>query len=212
MNARPRAKSWPRGPLNAEHNCVGSHMLSFELCIRTAEKRQNWYDLAVYTSETTGVQRQSSTAVRRLYTSFVQTEDFITRKRYFCYRDTTQQYIFCHRLSDYLHCTNRPFTHALRKDMSIHSLTDQNVYRLEKMFSTLAKYHAKAIWTVLNHWGFAMGALQSLHLLTVPWSSGKHRFVLFKSDILTITTSTSQLIVTSAYYAVIAKALIAKNT
>ena len=39
--------------------------------------------------------------------------------------------IFCHRLSDHLHCTNRPFTYALRKDMSMHSNANQNVHRLE---------------------------------------------------------------------------------
>jgi len=48
---------------------------------------------------------------------------------------------FCHRLSGHLHHTNRPFTYVLRK-ITLHSLTDQNVHRLEKMFST--KYPAKA--------------------------------------------------------------------
>jgi len=36
--------------------------------------------------------------------------------------------------------------------------SDENVHRLEKMFSR--KYHAKATWTVLLDWSFAMGALQ----------------------------------------------------
>ena len=31
---------------------------------------------------------------------------------------TLHNNLFCHRLSDYLHCTNRPFTYVLRKDMS----------------------------------------------------------------------------------------------
>jgi len=30
-------------------------MLSFQLCRSTGQKRQNWYDLAAYTSETIGV-------------------------------------------------------------------------------------------------------------------------------------------------------------
>jgi len=33
------------------------------------------------------------------------------------YRDATKQYV-CHRPSNHLCCTNRPFTYALRKDMS----------------------------------------------------------------------------------------------
>jgi len=48
-----------------------------------------------------------------------------------------------------------------------------------------------------------MGALQYLHLLTVMWYSGPHRLVWSKTDTLKITTSTSQLIVTSAHYTVI---------
>jgi len=36
--------------------------------------------------------------------------------------------------------------------------SDQNVRRLERMFST--KYHAKATWIVLLDWSFAMGAVQ----------------------------------------------------
>ena len=39
----------------------------------------------------------------------------------------------------------------------LQSLADHSVHRLEKMFST--KYHAKATWSVLFVWGFAMGAL-----------------------------------------------------
>jgi len=51
-----------------------------------------------------------------------------------------------------------------------------------------------------------MVALQYLHLLTVPWSSGQQHFVWSKTLTLTITTSTSQLIVTLAHYTVIANA------
>jgi len=32
--------------------------------------------------------------------------------------ETLHNNLFCHRLSDYLHCTNRPFTYVLRKDIS----------------------------------------------------------------------------------------------
>jgi len=45
------AKSWQRGPLNAQRNCVAFHMLSFQLCRNTGQKRQNRYDLAAYISE-----------------------------------------------------------------------------------------------------------------------------------------------------------------
>jgi len=31
---------------------------------------------------------------------------------------TLHNSIFAHTLSDHLHCTNRPFTHVLRNDMS----------------------------------------------------------------------------------------------
>jgi len=45
-------KSWPLGPLNAERNCVAFHKPSFQICRCTGQKRQNWYDLAAYASET----------------------------------------------------------------------------------------------------------------------------------------------------------------
>jgi len=51
-----------------------------------------------------------------------------------------------------------------------------------------------------------MEASQKIYRLTVPWSSGQQRFVWSRTDTLTITTSTSQQIVMSAHYTVIAKA------
>jgi len=39
-------------------------------------------------------------------------------KKHFFYRDTTQHSFLSYRRPDHLHCTNRPFTHELRKDMS----------------------------------------------------------------------------------------------
>ena len=122
----------------------------------------------------------------------------------------TQQSLFIeqNRLSDHLHCANRrPFTYVLRKAMSTLSCWSKRrpLHRLEKMFST--KYHAKSTWPVLLDWSFAMGALQYVHVSTVPWSSGQQRCVWSKTDTLTITTSTSQIIVTSVHYTVIAKAL-----
>jgi len=51
----------------------------------------------------------------------------------------------------------------------------------------LTKYHAKATWTALLDWSFAMRALQYLPL--VPWSTGQQRFVWSKSDTLTFATS-----------------------
>jgi len=71
---------------------------------------------------------------------------------------TLHNKLVCHRLSDHLHYTDGPVTYVLRKDICLHSLADQNVHRLEKMFST--KYHAKATWTVRLDWSSAMGALQ----------------------------------------------------
>ena len=88
------------------------------------------------------------------------------------------------------------------KTTDLHSLADQNVHSSEKMFST--KYHAKATRTVQLDWNLAMGAF-TIH--PVPWFSEQQRFVWSKTDTLTITTSTSQLIVTSAHYTVIAQAL-----
>jgi len=50
-----------------------------------------------------------------------------------------------------------------------------------------------------------LAASQKLHLLTFPRSGGEQRFVWSKTDTLTLTTNTSQLIVTSARYIVISK-------
>jgi len=44
-------------------------------------------------------------------------------------RDTTQQY-FCHRLSEDLHCTNRPFTYVLRKD-TLSRRSKRRIHRLQ---------------------------------------------------------------------------------
>jgi len=60
--------------------------------------------------------------------------------------------------TNHRHCTNRPYTYVLRKDVCLHSLAEENVLRLEKMFSTI--YDTKATWTVLPDWSFAIGALQ----------------------------------------------------
>jgi len=45
--------------------------------------------------------------------------------------DTTQHSFF-HKLSDHLHCTNRPFTYVLRKDMSTLSRPQIKMYTVQK--------------------------------------------------------------------------------
>jgi len=43
---------------------------------------------------------------------------------------TLHNNLFCHRLSDHLHCTNRAFTYiALRKDMSLSSTKTSNIQK-----------------------------------------------------------------------------------
>jgi len=54
-----------------------SHASSFQLCRSTGQKRQNWYDLAAYTSETVGGDHEQR-LVFGYY--FVQTESYITKK------------------------------------------------------------------------------------------------------------------------------------
>jgi len=77
-------------------------MPSFQRCKSTGQKRQNWHDLAAYTSETIG-----SDHVHRFVCGwFVQTESSIT-KNYLFATVTLHNKLFCHRLSDHLHCTNR---------------------------------------------------------------------------------------------------------
>jgi len=97
----------------------------------------------------------------------------------------------CHRLSNDLHFTNRPYTYVLRKNMSALSRrSKRTLFRKNVLNEIPGKSN-------LNHKkSFAMGALQKLHRLTVPWSSGQQCFA------CTIRSSTSQIIVTSAHYTV----------
>jgi len=96
-----------------------------------------------YTSETIGADH----ARRRLY----------QKKNVLFATVTLHNNIFCHWLSEHLHCTNRPFTYVLRKD-TLSRRSKCRRHRLQRMFST--NYHAKATRTVLLDWSFAMGALQ----------------------------------------------------
>ena len=98
---------------------------------------------------------------------------------------------------DSLNIFTAQIVHSYMYWAKTHPLADQNVHGLQKMFST--NYHAKATRTVLLDWSFAMGSLKQLHLLTLPWSRRQQRFVWSTTDTLKITTSTSQLIVTSAH-------------
>jgi len=70
---------------------------------------------------------------------------------------TLHNNLFCHRLSDHLHCTNRPFIYVLRRDMSTLSRRSKRT-RFRK--SVLNEISRKATWTVLLDWSFAMTALQ----------------------------------------------------
>jgi len=66
---------------------------------------------------------------------------------------------------------------------------------------------AHAPGLVTGHYFICMGVSQLLHPLTPSTSSGQQLFVWSKIDTFMITTSTSQLIVMSTHYEVIAKAL-----
>ena len=114
---------------------------------------------------------------------------------------TPHNNLFCYKLSNYLQCINRPFTYGLRKGISTPSCRSKCTPFRKNVLNEIS---GKSNWNRKK--GFALGVLQKLHRLTVPWSSGQQWFIWSKTDTLTITTRTSQLIVTSAHYTVIAKA------
>ena len=86
------------------------------------------------------------------------TESYITKKRSFCYTVKIQNNIFCHIDSLAIFTAQIVQSHMYWGKICLYSLADQNVHRLKKKFSR--KYHAKATWTVLLDWSFAMEALQ----------------------------------------------------
>ena len=108
---------------------------------------------------------------------------------------------YCHRLSTHPHFTKRPLTCVLRKDMWILSRRSKPTPFRKNVLNEIS---GKS--NVNRKKSLAMGALQKLHRWTIPWSSAQQRFVWSQTDTSTIRTSTSQLIVTSAHYTVIAKA------
>jgi len=65
------------------------HMPSFQLCRCTSKKRQNWYDLAAYTSEMIGSDQQPCTVVRVWL--ICSNRKVYHKKRSFGYHDTAQQ-------------------------------------------------------------------------------------------------------------------------
>jgi len=110
MNARPRAKSWPRGPL-AQLRSV-SHAL-----VSSLQKRQSKTSKLIRFGSLhfRGNWGWSCTAVR---TWFICSNRKLYHKSDLFATVTLPNNLFRRRLSDHLHRTNRPFTYALRKGMS----------------------------------------------------------------------------------------------
>ena len=79
------------------------------------------------------------------------------KKQSFCYRDTTKQSFF-HTLPDHLHCTNRPLTYVLRKDMSTLSRRSKRRPLRKNVLNEISR---KSKLNRLLDWSFAMGASQS---------------------------------------------------
>ena len=87
--------------------------------------------------------------------------------------------------------------------IGLHSLADQNVHRLEKMFNEISRKSNLNRTTWLKFCDGRFTIFTPINCFVIYW---KQRFVWSRTDTLTI-TSTSQLIVTSAHYTVISKAL-----
>ena len=102
----------------------------------------------------------------------------------------TQQ-SFCHRHSDHLHCTNRPLTYVLRKDMSTITRRSKVTPLIKNVLNEISRK------SYLNHttWlKFCDGSFTIVTPNNFPWCSGQQRFVWSKTDTFTIMTSISQLI------------------
>jgi len=69
--------------------------------------------LAAHTSETIGGDH-----VRRFVCGYLLKHKVVSQKNDIFATVTLRNNLFCHKFSDYLHCTNRPFTYVLRKDTS----------------------------------------------------------------------------------------------
>jgi len=105
-----------------------------------------------YTSETIGADHVPRFVCVRMWLIY-SNRKLYHKKRSLCWHDTTIFFVI-----DSLTIFTAQIVHSHIYWGKIHSLADQNVHRLQKMFST--NYHAKATRTVLLDWSFAMGALQ----------------------------------------------------
>ena len=112
MNARPRTKSWLRAPVNAYRNCVAFHMPSCQLAEAPAKNVKTDTIWRPIIQRQAGVNMYGGSYVVNLFTQRV-----ITKSDIFA-TAILHNNLFCHRLSDGRHCTSRPFTYVLRKDMS----------------------------------------------------------------------------------------------
>jgi len=55
------------------------------------------------------------------------------------YRENTEQYFLSYRLSGHLHCTNRPVTHVLRKDMFVLSRRSKRTPFKKKVLKEISR-------------------------------------------------------------------------
>jgi len=129
------------------------HMPSFQLCRSTGQKRQNWYDLADYTSETIwlGVNMYGGSYVVNLFKQKIVSQRIIFLLPW----HYTTIFFVIHSLTIF----TAQIVHSLMYycgKICLRSLADQIVHRLQKMF--LTEIHAKATRTALLDWNFAMGA------------------------------------------------------
>ena len=201
MNKRPRPKLWPRGPLNTQRNCVAFHILSFPFLQKHRSKTSKLMRSGRlhFRERELGVNICSGSFVVNLFKQKV-----ISQKINIFAPMTLHSNIFYHRLSDHLHCTNRPFTYVLRKDIS--TLSQIKTYiALKKCYNEISR---KSNLNRITWPKFCDGNFKIFTPINCSTrSSGQQRCVWSKTDTLTITTNTSQPIVTSAHYTVIAKAL-----
>ena len=198
MNASPRAKSWPRGHLNTECNCVAFHMPSFQFCRSTGQKRQNWYDLAAYTSERKlGVNICGGSYVVNLFKQKVVSQKIdvfapmtLRNNIFVTYSLTIFTALIVHS-----HMYWGKISPLFRR--SKHTSFRKNVLNEISRKSNLNR----TTWLKFRNGSFTIITPINCSV----WSSGQQHFVWSKTDTLT-TTSTSQLIVTSAHYTIIVKA------
>ena len=131
MNARP--------PKHLAQLRSVSHTL-FSTLQSTGQNRQNWYDLTGYISETFGGDHVGGSYVVNLFK-----QNFVSQKKIFLlpWHHPT---IFFVVDSLTIFTAQIAHSHMYWGKLCLHSLADQNVHHLEKVFST--KYRTKATWTV----------------------------------------------------------------